>query len=151
MHVESVGMGYSHYWDVKPGAYEASAFSTFVARVGDVLGAATVSIAGPDGNGSPQLTDDLVSLNGAADEMCETLYIPRVVVAEDDPARVFNSCKTAWQPYDVVVTAILLLYRHQFPESVALSSDGEPEEWEPGCNLVKTACGFAPEIVFGES
>jgi hypothetical protein len=82
--------------------------------------------------------------------MYETLHIPRVVVVEDDPSKVFNSCKTNWQPYDAVVTAILLLYRHQFPGSIALSSDGEPEEWEDGRYLVKTACGFAPEIVFSE-
>jgi hypothetical protein len=144
-------MGYSAYWDATPGAYESAAFSKFVARVGDVLGAAPVSIAGPDGNGAPLLTGDLVSLNGAPDEMCETLYIPRVVVADDNPSQVFNSCKTAWQPYDVVATAILLLYRHHFPDAVTLSSDGEPAEWEPGRDLVKAACGFAPEIVFSES
>jgi hypothetical protein len=144
-------MGYSHYWDARPGEYDAAAFSTFVTRVKAVLGATTVSIAGPDGEGTPRLTDELVSLNGASDEMCETLYISRVVVPEDDPSQVFNSCKTAWQPYDVVVTAILLLYRHHFPDSIALSSDGEPEEWEPGRELVKTACGFAPAIVLSEA
>jgi len=144
-------MGYTHYWDTAPGEYDVAAFSMFVDHVSKVLSVTNVPIAGPDGSGKPQLSEDAVSFNGASDESCETLRIARVVVAEDDPSQVFNFCKTDWQPYDVMVTATLLLYRHQFPDSVALSSDGEPEEWQQGCDLVKAACGFAPEILLGES
>jgi len=144
-------MGYTHYWDSQPGEYDSVAFSAFVDHVRKVLDATTVAVAGPDGNGKPEITNELVAFNGAADESCEALHITRVVVAEDDPSLVFNFCKTDWQPYDSIVTATLLLYRHQFPESIKLSSDGEPEEWENGRVLAQTACGFSPEIALSES
>ena len=76
-------------------------------------------------------------------ETCEIVRVPDVRKGEKEA---FEFCKTAYRPYDLVVTAVLLLYAHHFPGKVRLSSDGERVNWIEGQHLVWMACGFTPEI-----
>ena len=54
---------------------------------------------------------------------------------------VFTCCKTAYRPYDVTVTAMLIALKHHFVNGVRVSSDGEDEHWEDGRLLCTVACG----------
>jgi len=57
----------------------------------------------------------------------------------------FFFCKTARKPYDVCVTACLIIAKHYLGEEIKISSDGETNEW----NEAKTYC---QEILgYGES
>ena len=47
----------------------------------------------------------------------------------------FNFCKTAGKPYDLMVTACLLLYKFYFPK-VELSSDGTAEDWKTAVTFI---------------
>ena len=54
----------------------------------------------------------------------------------------FNSCKTARKPYDLMVMAVLILYKYYFPK-VKISSDGDEEDWKPAVTLV---ANYFPDI-----
>ena len=49
----------------------------------------------------------------------------------------FNFCKTAAKPYDLVVTAILVLAEHFSEGHFKVSSDGDPEDWAEGLALAR--------------
>jgi hypothetical protein len=53
----------------------------------------------------------------------------------------FACCKTAYRPYDVVVTAILIAAKRHFGAAITVASDGEDKDWEDGRMLVEVACG----------
>lgn len=49
----------------------------------------------------------------------------------------FNFCKTARKPYDVVVTACLIVLKHRLGDYIDVSSDGYQHDWEAGLELAK--------------
>lgn len=49
----------------------------------------------------------------------------------------FNACKTDWKPYDVVVTACLIVMKHYLKDLVNVSSDGITDDWALGLALAK--------------
>ena len=61
-------------------------------------------------------------------------------------AEEFTFCKTARKPYDLVVTAVLLLIKHHdrdgFVRRVSITSDGDPSDWEPAERLIKELFGY---------
>lgn len=70
-----------------------------------------------------------------ADGSYESFCIPRVYEPQDweDPNEklIFHFCKTAYRPYDLVVTAMLIALKHHFPK-VKISSDGNTQNWMDG-------------------
>lgn len=85
-----------------------------------------------------------ININGIDENSHENLII------QSDNLR-WDFCKTARKPYDKIVTAILIAARYDFGNNFSLSSDGNWEEWEEGCNLVKHTLGYYAEEseVFG--
>src|SRR6266851_323091 len=85
----------------------------------------------------------------------ESFYLPRtwrpgrdathdseggyLILGED--GKRFAFCKTAYRPYDVVVTALLILAKRHFGEAIRIASDGEDRDWEDGRILAAVACG----------
>jgi hypothetical protein len=55
-------------------------------------------------------------------------------------------CKTAYRPYDIAVTACLLMLARRFGDSVTVSSDGGETHWREGQQLVLIACGVYPSV-----
>jgi hypothetical protein len=47
----------------------------------------------------------------------------------------FSCCKTAYKPYDLFVTAVLIAAKHHFGDLLTVSSDGEESNWEDGRRL----------------
>lgn len=54
----------------------------------------------------------------------------------------WEACKTRGKPYDVAVTASLILFAHHFPDSCRVSSDGNMHDWQPGLELAERATGL---------
>jgi len=57
----------------------------------------------------------------------------------------FGFCKTARKPYDLMVTACLVLYKHHFPE-VQISSDGNFEDWSAAFMFIAQALPNGKEV-----
>lgn len=84
----------------------------------------------------------------------ETFILRRISIPEyDGEKRNPNTgcystfCDTSRKPYDLMVTACLLVYKYHSPETMALSSDGNVHEWNDAENFVRSVLGY--EIKFG--
>jgi hypothetical protein len=54
----------------------------------------------------------------------------------------FACTKTAYKPYDVAVTAFLILAKHHLGDAIKVSTDGEPKDWEDGRMLCEAVLGY---------
>lgn len=73
----------------------------------------------------------------------ETILIDRV---EEDsgysPGQWGGSCKTAFKPYDLMVTATLIAAKHRFGEDFSAYSDGEDKDWFDAQMLCQQVLGY---------
>jgi hypothetical protein len=94
---------------------EADAMADFVARAREA--------------GLPDVIEgEHISLNGIGDDGHETFVFPGYFG--------FNFCKTAYKPYDAVVTAALIAARAHFPpDELEIASDGDWGDWSAGRRL----------------
>lgn len=94
-------------------------------------------IAGWNGQGDPEFTDELVSFNGCqfldkdVDESHETFEISL-------ESKGFNFTKTQLKPYDKHVFATLLLAEFYFGDSIEISGDGEDDDYPEITKVVKS-------------
>lgn len=74
----------------------------------------------------------------------ESFWFPRVMDPRDcdGEERPFQFCKTAYKPYDVLVTAALIAAKHRFGDAVSVSSDGGDKDWFDGQMLCQQALGY---------
>lgn len=66
----------------------------------------------------------------------ETFYLCRDGVNE------FSCCKTDRKPYDLLVQACLLVFKHYAPFHIELRSDGKPEDWRIAEQFVRDVTGI---------
>jgi hypothetical protein len=59
----------------------------------------------------------------------------------------FNFCKTAFRPYDLAVTAFLLIAKHHMQDDILISTDGEQPQWDDARRLCYVHLGYGPEFV----
>ena len=59
---------------------------------------------------------------------------------------IFRCCKTAYKPYDVLVTACLIALAHHFPDVVRVTSDGESRDWQDARDLCSHALGYGKDF-----
>ena len=76
----------------------------------------------------------------------ETLAIERMNKhreweADQDNPLVFDFCKTAYRPYDLTCTAVLIALKHYFPEC-KIKSDGNDKDWVDGKILCNNLLGY---------
>ncbi len=87
----------------------------------------------------------------ACDGSCsyETFRIPRVTehTEPDKEGRFFDCCKTAYRPYDIAVTAALIIFKKHFGTAFKVSSDGEDEHWFDAKMLCLSVLGYGIEYV----
>ncbi len=88
----------------------------------------------------------------------ETCWFPRVVpkdhscyfdshpTQENGNGWQFNFCKTAYKPYDIAVTAFLIITKHILKKEIWISSDGETQHWADGRILCQKVLGFGVEF-----
>lgn len=130
-------MGYTHYWNGNGSKRDVSKFAEFstVARIAiDLATSRGIELGDLMGEGGePEVTEKRVAFNGVGDDSHESF-----VVTPDQTD--FEFCKTNYKPYDVVVVAVLVLFKHFFPE-IKFSSDGDLSELAEGVALASEALG----------
>lgn len=86
----------------------------------------------------------------------ETLYFPRVRQPhewEKEPEKggfYFDFCKTAYKPYDLAVTAFLIIAKHHLGDEIRVSSDGDRDQWQDTMRLCETVLGYGYEFALEE-
>jgi len=124
-------MGYTHYWnfsgkvapkDIERGAEKFARASEIIktclakvtakgVKIGDALGRSL----------KPIINDTEVLFNGYLDKSCETFYI-----SLDRGG--WDFCKTAREPYDLLVCLSLLAFKYAFGDDFKYTSDGITKE-----------------------
>lgn len=61
--------------------------------------------------------------------------------------KVFNCCKTAFRPYDIAVTALLIICKHHLGDKFVASSDGEDQHWFDGKMLCQTVLDYGLQYI----
>lgn len=135
--------GYTHYYIWKQAPDEAS-IKACVADMNRVIEARKSILVSPDLPDSKptilKLSATNVDFNGIGEDGHEPFAFPYVLPNHDS----FNFCKTAWKPYDEVVTACLIVARDHFPPAVLeISSDGSWRDWSRGAELYTAIFGRA--------
>jgi H+/citrate symporter len=129
------GAGYTHYytWKQPPDDTSLKACVADMNRLIEVRKSILVSPDLPESTpGSLKLSATNVDFNGVGDKAHEPFVFPYAVSDHDS----FNFCKTAWKPYDEVVTACLIVARDHFSPSVLeIDSDGSWADWSRGAKL----------------
>lgn len=122
-------MGYTHYWDsavIAEGAHD-----TVKAAVDKIIRASNVPIGDAAGvQLTPEFNTDYIAFNGMNEGAHETF-----IVTFDNAE--WSFCKTAYKPYDIVVTACLSYLATYYGYRV--SSDGDHDDWEAGVKLAERA------------
>ena len=57
----------------------------------------------------------------------------------------FQFCKTAYRPYDLAVTAFLIIAKHHLGADIKVTSDGDDEQWQDAKRLCYIHLGYGPE------
>jgi len=87
----------------------------------------------------------------------ETFRIERDWIREEEPWQsdwkrkgISSFCKTAYKPYDMLVTACLIALYHHFPDVVTIGSDGETADWQDARNLCQHVLGYGANFCLPE-
>lgn len=54
----------------------------------------------------------------------------------------FDCCKTAYKPYDLAVTAALIILKHHMGDAIKVSSDGENKDWRDAAMVCQLVLGY---------
>jgi hypothetical protein len=133
-------MGYTHYWNFNEKPSQEK-FSELVEGVKQIV--ATAEEAGI-AIGEQVYESGYFSFNGVDAGAHETFSIDIRTQEED-------FCKTAEKPYDMVVTASLILAKKIFGEDIEIRSDGNWSDWESGQLLYESVYDIQPENVLANA
>jgi hypothetical protein len=146
-------MGYTHYWIRNGSGYtEADLFTAYFVfadmarQIIETAERQGIQVADAYGErvGGWQIDNDAVRFNGYGKDAHETFTFERVCPKPQSwmtDTSYFDCCKTARKPYDTVVTAMLVAVSQAYGDTVQVSSDGSPSEWEDGLRLFEEATG----------
>lgn len=182
-------MGYTHYWN-RPHVMAQPVFHAIrvdFERLILPLADVGAELAGPSGEGLPDITDEAICFNGVAqcghprneeitipcpsefsagsgpsstaidDESglltmvkhrccngscaCETFRFPKCAESDgDEPYHDF--VKTAFRPYDVAVTAALLIAKKHLKDRLTIESNGGDRQWADARRLCQQVLGY---------
>lgn len=82
----------------------------------------------------------------------ETFYFPRKYLPlewekPNSAGFYFQFCKTAFRPYDLAVTAFLLIAKHHLQNRIKVSSDGEDAHWFDAKLICQMELGYGMDYV----
>lgn len=131
-------MGYTHYFKQNT-PVDIDTWREITAEVQRLIDASPVTICNGSGDvGSVALIDDdSIAFNGEEGEIDnahETFMLPR-------DNQEFNFCKTAYKPYDLLVTASLIIANHFAPSAYGIASDGDHSDWYDGLEFARNTLG----------
>jgi hypothetical protein len=117
-------------------------------QIGDGMG---------DGN-DPTFNQNEICFNGVDEDSHETFRVERdhshILADQTDSwgkiiqekwkkeQEIFGFTKTNRKPYDLLVTAVLALYKHHFGDKVEISGDGGFQGFKEGVNLVNETLNY---------
>lgn len=154
-------MGYTNYWSWTIPIADASKCAAWSRDVGQLIEYLTTpgralpgyiyqfdppdranrpyNICGPDGTGEPEITSTVVAFNG--DASLEDDYEAFIIRLQDlETPTTLAFCKTALNPYDLLVIGSLVRFAHYFP-ATRLWSDGEEEAIAMGLAICRKVLG----------
>jgi hypothetical protein len=147
-------MGYTHYWNRDESLMfpqdsldfyaEFTRYAVQVIQTAEKQGIQLADLSG-EHLGAWRVDGESVRLNGYGKDAHESFVWEKVC---PKPQGFYDFCKTARNPYDVVVTALLLGAREAYGDAVRISSDGSPSEWEDGLRLFQQATGLVVTVPF---
>ena len=150
-------MGYTHY-TYRPvknagSAYFYGKLALDAKKLCDYANANGIRIRNGEGLGEPEFTEFNFSINGddGRDLAHETFYwagIPERSEWRKGESDYFSFCKTAYKPYDAVITAILIRAKTIYGNCVRISSDGDWQDWQAGREMYQTVFGEVAECPF---
>lgn len=83
----------------------------------------------------------------------EAFSFPRVLELKSwhEPVRglYFDCCKTGFRPYDLAVTAFLVIAKHHLGTNIRTGTDGELQHFRDGMNLCQKHLGYGKDFRFG--
>ena len=131
-------MGYTHNFSIATKELPKEKFSIFSNDVNKIFEFAkknNISLVNNKcgGNDYPIANDEEICFNGVEGEGCEDMVISRF------PKPDF--CKTARLPYDKIVTAVLVAFKHHFPKA-EISSDGGIDGFKEGNEICLELFGY---------
>jgi hypothetical protein len=129
-------MGYTHYWTIKE-PIDSDAWNKLRKGIQQIVG--TAQDSGIDIK--DESNDERIVFNGVGAGEHESFFLE---LGDEE----FNFCKTAGKPYDIAVTASLILLKKELGDAVIIKSDGTWADWESGQLLYETVFNVQPESVF---
>jgi len=165
-------MGYTHYWKRPRNNYgTAEMFGRLALDAKKIIAQAEldgIRIRDGFGEGEPNFNEAFFAINGdtnahtpdGRDLAHETFLwegVPTIDEWRKDEPQTFDFCKTAYKPYDAVITAILIRAKKIYGECVKVSSDGNWSKserwgdygnWLAGRNLYERVFGEVAESPF---
>ena len=131
-------MGYTHYWEVK-NKIPQDKFDA----IGDDL-KQVIKACNDDGikicGGMGEIENDVISFNGDGDNGHETCYMTK-------DKKDFAFCKTARKPYDIAVTAFLIICKHYLGDDIEVTSDGDNEAFDDARIFCDKILGYGIDFV----
>jgi len=124
-------MGFTRYWTLNLQGSEKN-YKKALTDIRKIVKAKTNILAGGHGEGKPNLKGNICFNGIGPDQDHETFLLCKILSDSPDS---FNFCKTAQKPYDVVVSACLVVLAHYMGEDVKVSVDGDQEDWVEGVKL----------------
>ena len=161
-------MGYTHYWD-RPtdNAGTAEMFGKLALDTKKIIKQAELNgirIRDAYGLGEANFNEAYFGINGDAEAFYNDLSngrgrdlahegfvwegIPNQPEHRKGEPTYFNFCKTAYKPYDAVITAVLIRAKVIYGQCVDISSDGDWSEWQAGRDLYASVFGELAECPF---
>lgn len=132
-------MGYTHYWDQKKD-FTKSQWSAILGDANGLLTQPLFQIPLED----VTFSTEQIRFNGVEDDGHETFVVTRKKGDE------FNFCKTARKPYDLFVGLILARINHHAKGVLAISSDGDWDDWADIRRAYKSLYGQDLEEFFSK-
>lgn len=135
-------MGHTHYFTTTRALTTKRGWSLFKLAGRAILDVAQregIPVAGRNGEGDPEFTDEVVGFNGQGEDAFDSFVVRRDGYVE-------RLCKTGFvriRPYDCAVVAILAMGAHY--GLLRVRSDGRPDEWGKGVALASRALGEVVE------
>ena len=148
-------MALTHYWYRKE-KLDVKEFKAFSEDVDKVLKTSCIPLSHFSGNSEKngfEVNENIINFNGKGKNSHETFYIEREIkekVNIKDEGRVFEFCKTAGKPYDMCVTAALILAKVHLGSDIKVTSDGKEGDWQAGKELASKVLKGKLDIEFDD-
>ena len=137
-------MGLTHHWKYRKHLPKRRLVEAVldIKAVAEVLQQRGIALAGPNGKGDPVFAvigNVGVAFNGAGENAHESFSFPNFPEQAD-------FCKTARKPYDLAVTAALVVLKHHLRESITVGSDEVTGHFRPAKDLCQEILGYGEEF-----